>query len=119
MSKNGFQLDTYADHCNLGEGGKIYNSGATYSDLGGNISQDPGFVNPDIYDYHLNSSSPCIDMGINSAPQLPATDFEGDNRTIDGDHNGTAIVDIGADEAPYSFPWVIFYPAFIESTDVH
>jgi len=29
---------------------------------------------------------------------LPATDFEGDDRIIDGDGDGTAIVDMGADE---------------------
>ena len=48
--------------------------------------------------FHLVVGSPCIDTGTNSAPQLPATDFEGDARIIDGDNEGTATADIGADE---------------------
>ncbi|MBW1980631.1 MAG: right-handed parallel beta-helix repeat-containing protein [Deltaproteobacteria bacterium] len=49
--------------------------------------------------YHLNSRSPCIDMGKNDPPGgLPSTDFEGDTRIIDGNNSGVATVDIGADE---------------------
>jgi len=58
----------------------------------GNITADPLFVNPSDNDYHLRSASPCIDAGTNSAPNLPATDFEGDDRIIN------SIVDMGADE---------------------
>ncbi len=49
-------------------------------------------------DYHLRPGSPCIDDGLNTAPSRPATDFEGDDRILDGDHDGIAIVDMGADE---------------------
>jgi hypothetical protein len=67
------------------------------------IHTDPLFVdvsgqNPAEWDLHLQSSSPCIDTGSNVAPGLPATDFEGDPRKIDGDGDGTAIADMGADE---------------------
>jgi predicted outer membrane repeat protein len=62
----------------------------------GNIRQDPllfGSVRP-----HLREGSPCIDAGNNSAFQIPSVDFDGDPRIIDGDGNGTATVDMGADE---------------------
>ena len=61
---------------------------------GSNINHDPLLSS----DFHLQPNSPCIDAGSNSAPQLPAKDFEGDTRKIDGDKNGSIIVDIGADE---------------------
>jgi hypothetical protein len=57
----------------------------------GHIDADPLFVGGG--NYRLRSNSPCIDQGNNAAPSLPATDFEGDARII----NGT--VDMGADEA--------------------
>jgi hypothetical protein len=65
---------------------------------GGNIQQDPLFVNAGIGDVHLLSGSPSIDTGNNSAPSIPATDFEGGSRIVDGDGNGTALADMGADE---------------------
>jgi predicted outer membrane repeat protein len=59
---------------------------------GNNINTDPLFVDPDNGDYHLQADSPCIDQGDPYAPELPDTDFEGDDRII-GD-----APDIGADE---------------------
>lgn len=57
----------------------------------GNITGDPVLVSTS--DAHLQSSSPCIDVGlIPDDLDLPATDFEGDNRILNGS------VDIGADE---------------------
>lgn len=64
----------------------------------GNIDSDPMFAGPAQGNYHIQKSSPCIDKGNNSALELPETDFDGNSRIIDGDDNGTAIVDIGADE---------------------
>ena len=64
----------------------------------GNINNDPLFVDPSNYDFHLQATSPCIDKGNNSAPGIPNTDFEGDTRTVDGDNDGTATVDMGMDE---------------------
>ena len=49
-------------------------------------------------DFHLLIGSPCIDTGDNNAPSLPAKDFDGNSRILDGDGNGTATVDMGADE---------------------
>jgi hypothetical protein len=62
------------------------------------LSADPLFVDPDTADYHLRPESPCIDAGDNSAPDLPPADIDGDGRVLDGDCDGVAVVDIGADE---------------------
>ena len=68
----------------------------------GNISADPWFVDPANGDFHLLRDSPCIDAGTNGAPSLPAYDFEGDPRIIDGNGDGTATVDMGVDEVWYA-----------------
>lgn len=96
--------DIYLDSGGVSSTTDIYNNDYTTLDedgivnKGDNINADPNFVNPGSNDFHLQSSSPCIDQGTNGAPALPTYDFEGDQRKIDGDNNGSAIVDIGADE---------------------
>ena len=76
-----------------------------YSDVGawigsgpGNIDADPQLVDPAHHDWRLAAGSPCIDVGNNSASEIPATDFEGDARILDGDAVPGAVVDMGADE---------------------
>jgi parallel beta-helix repeat protein len=64
------------------------------SSLNGNISADPSFVN----NYRLRGGSPAIDVGDNSAPNLPATDLAGGQRIINGNDGPTAIVDLGTYE---------------------
>ena len=59
---------------------------------GSNIQVDPLFVNAGAGDFHLQDGSPAINVGTNSAPSLPSTDFEGDPRILE------SIVDMGADE---------------------
>jgi hypothetical protein len=56
-----------------------------------------------IYDYHLTADSNCIDAGDpNFNPDPNATDIDGERRVVDGDDNGTEIVDMGADEYYWS-----------------
>jgi hypothetical protein len=63
-----------------------------------NLDGDPLFRDGAAGDFHLAATSPCIDVGNNAAPHLPAMDFEGGARIHDGDGDGTATVDIGVDE---------------------
>src|SRR5215510_13766060 len=59
---------------------------------------DPLFTNPTQGDYHLQQGSPSIDAGDNLASNLTDKDIDGNPRILDGDGNGTAIVDMGVDE---------------------
>jgi len=77
----------------------------------GNIDADPLFADPGSGDYHLGPGSPCIDAGTNDAPNLPAYDFEGDPRAMDGNRDGTAVVDMGVDEA---FWYTLYLPLLVK-----
>ncbi|CAD7773511.1 Right handed beta helix region [Candidatus Methanoperedenaceae archaeon GB37] len=66
---------------------------------GGNIQENPLFVDAENGDFHLQSTSPCIDTGTNDAPHLPETDKDGKPRIIDGNGDDIATVDMG----PYEF----------------
>jgi serine protease len=74
-------------------GGTAYAGNCTdQTGLNGNISADPQFVSPATLDYRLQSSSPAIDAGDNTAPMLPPTDLNRDPRIVNG------VVDMGAYE---------------------
>jgi hypothetical protein len=65
----------------------------------GNINSNPLFVNSTRGDFRLVSfRSPCVDAGLNAVPGLPATDLAGNPRIVDGDENGTVMIDMGAYE---------------------
>jgi parallel beta-helix repeat protein/predicted outer membrane repeat protein len=113
-------------------GGEIYNEDTSapavnYCDIQGgylggtgNINTDPLFVNAGAGNFHLQSGSPCIDAGDNTAPSLPATDFEGDPRSLDGDDDGVATVDMGVDESSQVWvddDWQTGGPPYAEDTD--
>jgi len=91
---SGFPYPVDISNCNLKstelEGETIIHSDPLFTDVSGTFPLE--------WDLHLLPSSPCIDAGDNNAPGIPATDIDGDQRIIDGDNDGTATVDIGADE---------------------
>jgi hypothetical protein len=71
---------SYGDMCS-GFGGK-----------NGNIASSPLFVNGVTGNFQLKASSPVINAGSNSAPNLPAKDFDGHTRIVGG------TIDMGAYE---------------------
>ena len=75
-----------------------YGSGCVdQSGLNGNIYAAPLFVN-DTSDFHLEPTSPAIDAGDNSAPDLPSQDIASNPRIVDGNGDCVATVDLGAYE---------------------
>jgi hypothetical protein len=78
--------------------GQAWSGVCDSTSLPGNISVDPLFVNAANGDFHLTQGSPAVDVGNNSAPNLPQTDFDGNPRIVDGNNDGISTVDLGAYE---------------------
>jgi hypothetical protein len=55
-------------------------------------------------DFHLKPNSPCVDAGTNSAPGIPYFDLDYQMRPYDGNIDGIAAIDIGADEYFFIIP---------------
>jgi hypothetical protein len=62
----------------------------------------PVFLNRVAFDYHVGPGSAAIDAGMDAGVY---TDIDGDRRPLDGNGNGVAAMDLGADEA-YWRSWV-------------
>ena len=60
------------------------------------IDANPNFKDPDSGNLHLTQGSPFIDAGYPRS--VIKTDIDGDLRPVDGDGDGAALPDIGADE---------------------
>jgi hypothetical protein len=84
----------------LSTGTAIFDHCCTTPDPGGagNITQDPQFVDRANGDFHLASTSPCIDAGITQPWMIGTQDLDGNPR-VSG-----ASVDIGAYETPAATP---------------
>ncbi|HKV39674.1 MAG TPA: choice-of-anchor Q domain-containing protein, partial [Blastocatellia bacterium] len=78
----------------------VFNNNLNYSGIAdqtgvnGNLSAPPLFVDQPNGNYHLQAGSPAIDAG--SPVGAPATDFDGNPRGVDTDHDGSPDFDIGA-----------------------
>lgn len=83
-------------------GGEVAAYGGACTDAtgtSGNIQADPLFSAIAIGDYHLQSASPALDAGNNSAPSLPSTDLDGSSRIAAGNTTSClGVVDMGAYE---------------------
>ena len=94
-------------HSNI-QGGQsaIYNqNNANIVNWGeGNIDEDPLFLLSGDDPYQLTEFSPCIDTGTPDTTGLfiPPWDLLNNERVVDGDGDGIAIIDIGAYEFQYS-----------------
>jgi len=97
--------DAFSQGANAFEGGCVDEIGKS-----GNISENPIFANVALDNFRLLAGSPGIDMGLNSAPGLPATDLEGGPRIVDGTGDGKFIIDMGA----YEFQPVTVAPTSID-----
>jgi len=64
--------------------------------LNQNLSIDPLFFDPLTGDFHTPSTSPVVDTG--TADGAPGADQEGNARPVDGNGDGTPVIDIGAYE---------------------
>jgi HYDIN/CFA65/VesB family protein/centrosomal CEP192-like protein/parallel beta helix pectate lyase-like protein len=84
--------------------GQAWSGVCDSTSLPGNISADPLFLNAANSDFHLTQGSPAIDVGDNSAPNLPQTDFDGNPRIVDGNNDGISTVDLGAYEFGATVP---------------
>ncbi len=84
----------------------------TYSDIKGgwagtgNINSNPLFVGDG--DYHLQSNSPCIDAGSNTALGIPASDKDGNPRIVNG------VIDMGA----YEFQGITIALSITKTVDI-
>jgi len=85
-----YNTPTAASYCDIGDA-------TTYPGTG-NIRLDPMFVNASAGDFHLPGSSPCVDRGTNSDPDMPSTDYAGQPRIRDGNEDGLATADMGVYE---------------------
>lgn len=76
----------------------------------GNIDADPVFADPELFNYRLRGTSPCIDAGTNVG--APDHDLFHNPRPIDGNGDGSAVTDMGVHEYPLS---TIYLPLTLHS----
>lgn len=95
VASNSSGIHRYGTSPALSRNNVYSNGGSNYTGNivpgAGDVSENPEFVDQANRDYHIKSSSPCVDNGSNSARGLPDCDMDGQSRL-------RGMVDIGADE---------------------
>jgi Right handed beta helix region len=86
----------FDDVWNGGTGPRYGGACTDQTGANGNVSVDPRFLDAAHGDYHLQPGAPIVDRGTNDG--APAVDIDGDARPFDGNGDGIAVTDIGADE---------------------
>ena len=88
------------DHNDIFSAQGVAYSGSCADQTGtyGNINADPRFVNAAAFDFRLQSGSPAIDTGNNSAPLMTSADLANSPRLTDATGLGYPVVDMGAYE---------------------
>ena len=84
------------DHNDVFGNGVDFSGIAAQTGRAGNISADPGFIDPATDDYHLTPGSAAVDSG--GALNAPTVDLDGAARPADGNGDGVAGFDLGAYE---------------------
>ncbi len=74
-----------------------YSCTSPYVEGTGNIEADPKFVDVAAMNFRLKPDSPCVDAG-NGSRNYKTYDPDGNQRTMDGNGDGVATIDIGAYE---------------------
>ena len=94
-AKDGESTNSISDSSNFSfDNNLAYNGVFKGTGTGNVLNKDPLFVNAANRDFRLKSGSPAIDAGSNAFNSITK------NTPLDGDGDGSVLIDIGAYEAP-------------------
>lgn len=96
---NGSGMQILRNNCVFGNALSQYqnNPGATLAPGATDIALNPKFIDTTGSNFHLDSISPCINVGNNADVTTGSLDIDGQTRIYNN-----LIVDMGADESPYA-----------------
>jgi len=105
----GTSSSTHLEYTNIQGGSSGAYGGFSYNSPDSIINSDPRWAGPDVGNFRLRETSPCIDAGGDNI-HLPEKDLFGGDRVVDGNQDGNAIVDMGVHEfIPGEFTFGIWH----------